>query len=59
MRRMHAMPQLAGMPVVLLSGRDSQAYRTAGLAAGATAFLTKPIAVDDLLEVLSRALDLE
>ena len=59
MQRIHAMPQLAGVPVVLLSGRDPQAYRTAGLAAGATAFLTKPISVDDLLEALNRALDLE
>jgi DNA-binding response OmpR family regulator len=59
MQRMHAMPQLAGMPVVLLSGRDPQAYQTAGLDAGATAFLTKPIEVADLLEALDRVLDID
>jgi DNA-binding response OmpR family regulator len=59
MERMHAMPQLAGMPVVLLSGRDPQAYQTAGLDAGAAAFLTKPIEVADLLEALDRVLDID
>jgi DNA-binding response OmpR family regulator len=59
MQRMRAMPQLAGVPVVLLSGRDPQAYRSAGLDAGATAYLTKPVNVDDMLEVLSRALGID
>ena len=58
MQRMHSMPQLAGMPVVMLSGGDPEKYREAAVAAGAAGFLTKPVEVGHILEALSRALDL-
>ena len=35
MKRMHALPQLAGVPVIMMSGRDPQQYREEALAAGA------------------------
>jgi DNA-binding response OmpR family regulator len=56
MKRMHALPQLAGVPVVMLSGRDPERYRDAALAAGATAYLTKPVEVDVLVGALRKAL---
>jgi DNA-binding response OmpR family regulator len=48
MKRMHALPQLAGVPVVMMSGRDPVKYRDEALAAGASAYLTKPVAADAL-----------
>jgi DNA-binding response OmpR family regulator len=43
MKRMHSLPQLAGVPVVMMSGRDPAKYRAEALAAGASAYLTKPV----------------
>lgn len=56
MQRLHALPALAGVPVVILSGRDPQRYRDEILAAGAVAYLTKPAAPEDLLATLERVL---
>ena len=39
MQRLHALPQLSGVPVIVLSGRDPLANREAALAAGAAAYL--------------------
>ena len=44
MQRLHSLPQLAGVPVIMLSGRDPEKHREAALAAGAAAYLAKPIA---------------
>lgn len=56
MKRMHALPQLAGVPVVMISGRDPQRYRDEALAAGAHAYLAKPVEVDDLVAALRTAM---
>jgi CheY-like chemotaxis protein len=40
-RRLRAMPQLTGLPVVVMSTRDRPEDRLRGLAAGADAYLTK------------------
>jgi DNA-binding response OmpR family regulator len=56
MRRMHALPQLAGVPVVLMSGRDPERYREEALASGAVAYLTKPFGADELVAALRGAL---
>ena len=56
MKRMHALPQLAGVPVVMISGRDPERYRDEALAAGAVAYLTKPVEADVLVAILRRAL---
>lgn len=53
MERLHAQPRLAGLPVVILTGDDAEKYRERALAAGAKAFLTKPIAEDQLLAALA------
>jgi DNA-binding response OmpR family regulator len=55
-KRMHALPELAGMPVVLMSGRDPEQYRAEALAAGAAAYLTKPIEPEALAAALGAAL---
>jgi DNA-binding response OmpR family regulator len=56
MKRMHALPQLAGVPVVMMSGRDPQKYRTEALAAGASAYLSKPVDPDALVVALHVAM---
>ena len=56
MKRMHALPQLAGVPVVMMSGRDPEKYRDEALAAGASAYLTKPVDPGDLVLALRVAL---
>jgi len=56
MKRMQALPQLAGVPVVMMSGRDPERYRDAALQAGASAYLVKPVEVDVLVAALRRAM---
>jgi DNA-binding response OmpR family regulator len=57
MKHLHAMPQLAGIPVLILSGRDPAAYREAVLKAGAVAYLTKPVDAEELVAALRLALN--
>jgi len=57
MRRLHALPQVAGVPVLILSGRDPAEYRDAALKAGAVAYLTKPVDAEELVAALALALD--
>jgi DNA-binding response OmpR family regulator len=56
MRRMRALPQLAGMPVVMMSGRDPERYRDEALASGASSYLTKPVRADELVAALRTAM---
>ena len=57
-RRMRAMPTLAGIPVMASSGNDSQALRAECAAAGADAFLPKPVDIDLFLIETARLLSL-
>jgi CheY-like chemotaxis protein len=45
-------PRLSSIPVILISGVDDVAQQAAAL--GATAYLTKPIDIDDLLNTVAR-----
>jgi CheY-like chemotaxis protein len=56
MERLHGLPQMAAVPVVVLTGRDPDRYRDRAMAAGAAAFLRKPAPDDELLRALSEAL---
>jgi DNA-binding response OmpR family regulator len=56
MKRMHALPQLAGVPIVIMSGRDPSRYRDEALSSGAAAYLTKPVAADVLVSALRKAM---
>jgi CheY-like chemotaxis protein len=49
MDRLNAMPILAKVPVIVLSGRDAAGDETRALAAGAKAFLQKPFNRDELV----------
>ena len=53
MQRLHSLPQLAGVPVLMVSGRDPEKNRDGALAAGAVAYFAKPVTP----EVLSAAVD--
>jgi DNA-binding response OmpR family regulator len=43
---------LADLPIIIISSLDSQVDIIAGLASGANAYLTKPLAQDELLEAV-------
>jgi twitching motility two-component system response regulator PilG len=49
---------LGKTPVILLTHLEDQASRERGLRAGATAFLTKPVAVEELRKVVAKVLGL-
>ena len=49
MQRLHSLPQLAGVPVIMLSGRDPERHRDDALAAGAVAYLAKPVTPEELM----------
>lgn len=50
-------PRTAVLPVIMLSARTDSRSRQAGLRAGATLYLTKPIAVEQLLRHVAEALE--
>lgn len=52
-------PALAKVPVILLTQLEDQASREKGLGAGATEFLTKPVSVESLREIVARVLHLD
>ncbi|WP_280155511.1 ATP-binding protein [Piscinibacter sp. XHJ-5] len=57
-RRLRAMPDLAGMSIIAISAGAQPTDRAASLAAGADAFLTKPVRMDDLLDSIAAVLKL-
>jgi CheY-like chemotaxis protein len=54
MQRLHSLPQVTGMPVIILTGVDPEAGRQQALAAGAAGFLAKPVTEEALLEALGQ-----
>jgi signal transduction histidine kinase/DNA-binding response OmpR family regulator len=58
-RRMRQSPATAQTPVIAVSASVSQGDQARSLEAGATAFLSKPVAVPALLEALGRLLQLQ
>ena len=56
MQRLHSLPQLAGVPVIMLSGRDPERHRDDALAAGAAAYLAKPVTPEELPAAVVAAL---
>ena len=51
-RAIRANPELADLPIVMLTGRESAADRAAGEAAGVSVYLTKPFRPEELLTVV-------
>jgi signal transduction histidine kinase/ActR/RegA family two-component response regulator/HAMP domain-containing protein len=58
-KRIRQTPETSSLPIIVASANASPAARERCIAAGADAFVTKPITVDDLLEQIGRALRLE
>ena len=56
-KRMRRNPKTADLPIVILSAKTSVEAIREGLDAGATRYLTKPIARDNLLETIREVLD--
>lgn len=54
-RRLRSRPATAGLPIILLTGRDQPGDIRDGLAAGADDFLTKPFEEAELLARLRRS----
>ena len=50
-------PATAAIPVVFLTGESGEVDRTAGIAAGAAEYLTKPFSPSELIEVVRRVPD--
>jgi two-component system chemotaxis response regulator CheY len=55
-QRLRNIPQMEGVPVVACAGPDSQAHRDAVRAAGADAYLTKPVNPAVLLRLVNSLL---
>lgn len=49
LRRLRAMPEFAGIPVIVQTGSDSEEGRTAMFEAGATDYVSKPILGDEFI----------
>jgi DNA-binding response OmpR family regulator len=56
MERLKAIPALAVIPIIVVSARDVLANKERALKAGAKAYLQKPVANAELLNVIRRAL---
>ena len=56
-RRLKAVPQFTGIPVIMLTGKSEKNVVTESLKAGATGFLVKPIDRDTLITKVKQALN--
>ncbi len=56
-RRIKAMPELRGIPVVFLSAKGQESEIQTGLEAGAEEYILKPFAPDELVKQVQAVLD--
>jgi CheY-like chemotaxis protein len=56
LRQMHKNPELANIPVVVVSAKSLPADIKLGMEAGASIYLTKPVGFVELKEAIERAL---
>jgi len=59
MKWLRRFPELAEIPVILISGEDAKQHKEKSLAAGAVAFFQKPVPYPELLAAILRALHIE
>jgi len=57
MSRLRELPALTSIPIVVLTARTGRPHREKALAAGARAFLEKPVDNETLIEAIRAALD--
>jgi PAS domain S-box-containing protein len=57
-RRLREMPELSAVPIITISASAQPSFRADSLAAGADAFLTKPVQVDELMDRIGALLQL-
>ena len=55
-RKVRANPACKGIPIIMLTTESQQARKLEGKAAGATGWIVKPFAVEQLLAVVKRVL---
>lgn len=55
-RWLHNMSEASDVPVIIISGTDPAKYRDRCLAAGAAAYLHKPLNMDELVVIVQKAL---
>jgi CheY-like chemotaxis protein len=53
---MRRFPELARIPIILISGSEAAQYKEKALAAGAVAFFQKPVVYKEILEVILKTL---
>jgi len=53
-RTLRQLPQFQQLPIVMLTARDGTFDRVQGKIAGATAYLTKPIEIEELRQTIER-----
>jgi CheY-like chemotaxis protein len=58
LERLHAMPHLALIPVIVMSARDPAQMNEPALAGGADSFIAKPFEIDQLLDAMKTSLGL-
>lgn len=56
MSAFHRIPSLSAIPIIVVSAHDERVNHDRSLAAGARAFMQKPIAIAELLEVIRQVL---
>ncbi len=58
-QKLRSDPETAELPVIMLSAKTGSYYRNRSEDAGATKYLTKPIAADQLLAHIAECLEIE
>ncbi len=56
MQWLRRFPELARIPVILISGSDASEYKEKALAAGAIAYFQKPVVYKEILEAILKAI---
>ncbi len=57
MQWLRRFPELAAIPIILISGEDAATHKEKAMAEGAVAFFQKPVNYQELLATILRALD--
>lgn len=57
-RTVRTLPQFENLPIIMLTSRDTPFDKMQGHSAGATEYLTKPFESEQLLQVISKLLDI-